>query len=260
MLRRPPPLLAAALRAPLVVAGSAAATIATAYAYRRLGFGFRSGPTFQQSVTICIVRALTRRLRRGGLHTAEPPSVAHKYPHIEAKTSGKHFVNAVLAFLDDVGGFCSAQGPAWFSFCQYLLLCKELSIAVSFKPGKTEPPSSMMIYLGIVCDCQQGIVALDEDRVRDLQEKIANVKISETLTVVELQSLTGILVFCSVVIRLGRLHYHALIDAVTTLGPHPRPSDCLHMQMLRQSHRPDGEKWFRRAMQHGSRHQTFPLF
>ena len=71
------------------------------YAYRRLGFGFRSGPTFQQSVTICIVRALTRRLRRGGLHTAEPPSVAHKYPHIEAKTSGKHFVNAVLAFLDE---------------------------------------------------------------------------------------------------------------------------------------------------------------
>ena len=194
------------------------------YAYRRLGFGFRSGPTFQQSVTICIVRALTRRLRRGGLHTAEPPSVAHKYPHIEAKTSGKHFVNAVLAFLDDVGGFCSAQGPAWFSFCQYLLLCKELSIAVSFKPGKTEPPSSRMIYLGIVCDCQQGIVYLDEDRVRDLQERIANVKISETLTVVELQSLTGILVFCSVVIRLGRLHYHALIDAVTKLGPHPRPS------------------------------------
>jgi hypothetical protein len=37
-------------------------------------------------------------------------------------------------------------------------------------------------------------------------------------------------------------------------------ADCLHMQMLRQSHRPDGEKWFRRAMQHGSRHQTFPLF
>ncbi len=55
------------------------------YAYRRLGFGFKSGPTHQQSVTISIVRALTWRLTRAGLKCATAPSVDHKYDHIRSK-------------------------------------------------------------------------------------------------------------------------------------------------------------------------------
>lgn len=194
------------------------------YAYTRLGFGFKSGPTHQQSMTISVVRALSRRLRKAGLLCAAPPSVAHKYEHIQAKPAGAQFVNGILAFLDDVGGFSSALGPAWFSFSHYLCICRELSLAVSFKPGKTEPPADVMIYLGIQCDCKRGLIALDEDRLADLRTKLTAITVNTSLTVREVQSIIGVLVFCSVVIRLGRLHYHALIDAVTELGPNPRPT------------------------------------
>ena len=70
-------------------------------AFRRLGFGFRSGPSQQQSSTIAVVRALSRRLVAAGLNTANPPAMNHIYPEPRAASHGMHFVNALLAFLDD---------------------------------------------------------------------------------------------------------------------------------------------------------------
>lgn len=80
-----------------------------------------------------------------------------------------------------------------------------------------------MVYLGILCDCKRGIVSLDKERVQELQQKMAAIQIGDSLSVREVQSLIAVLVFCSVVIRLGRVHYNALIDVVAALGPHPRP-------------------------------------
>jgi hypothetical protein len=57
--------------------------------------------------------------------------MSHRYPHIAAKRPGSHFVSALLAFLDDLGGFNGTPASAWFSFVHYLLLCKELSLPVA---------------------------------------------------------------------------------------------------------------------------------
>jgi hypothetical protein len=178
------------------------------YAYRRLGFGFRAGPSQQQSTTIAVVRALTRRLQRAGLQTAEPPAANHKYPHIVAKRSGSHYVNALLSFLDDVGGFSSSLPSAWFSFVSYLLLCRELSLSVALKPGKTDPPATLLMYLGVNFDAKRGVIFLDEKRLDKLRADLDETEDAEFLTVVQIQRLIGVLVFCSVVIRLGRVHCH----------------------------------------------------
>ena len=192
-------------------------------AFRRLGFGFRSGPSQQQSSTIAVVRALSRRLVAAGLNTANPPAMNHVYPEPRAASQGMHFVNALLAFLDDLGGFCSSRAAAWYSFATYLVLCHRLRLKVSFKPGKTISPVQILHYLGFDCDMIQGIVALDVERIAELLVKLQRALTVDSLSVQETLSLIGVLVFCSVVIRVGRVHYRALIDAVTALGPNPSP-------------------------------------
>lgn len=190
------------------------------YVYKRLGFGFRSGPSHQQTLTIAVVRALSRRLQRRGLSTAEPPALSHHYPHLWAEHH-QHRVNGILAFLDDVGSFCSSPAAAWYSFATYLLLCQELSLGVALKPGKTDGPGQVLHYLGINCDLGNGVISLDEARLAELRKRLAAVDLADKVSVRELQSLAGVLVFCSVVIPTGKTHYHALFDAIADLGPHP---------------------------------------
>jgi len=191
------------------------------YGYRRLGFGFKSGPTVQQSTTVCVIRALTRRLVAGGLGVATPPSVNHHYPHISAQQGNR--VNALLAFLDDVGAFNGTLGAAWYSFAHYLLLCHELGLVVSFKEGKTMCPDALLHYLGFDCDFRAMTISLHAERVAALRAMLDEVCAADFITVGTALSLVGTLVFCSAVIRIGRVHYRAIIDAVSELGPNPAP-------------------------------------
>ena len=61
------------------------------------------------------------------------------------------------------------------------------------------------------------------ERIAELLVKLQRALTVDSLSVQETLSLIGVLVFCSVVIRVGRVHYRALIDAVTALGPNPSP-------------------------------------
>lgn len=191
------------------------------WAFDRLGFGFRGGPSAQQSTTISVVRALTRTLTAAGLHGAPPPSMDHSYLPTQAAPTGSHWVNANLAFLDDIGSFNGSRASAWFGFAHYLMLCHRLSLVISFKEGKTVSPTQLLHYLGFNCDHVAGTISLDANRVSDLLAKLTAFRNANTMTVGEALSLVGVLVFCSTVIRVGRTHYRALIDAITSLGPDP---------------------------------------
>eukprot|EP01043_Picozoa_sp_COSAG02_P061267 COSAG02_NODE_8198_length_2665_cov_1.514419_1_plen_387_part_10 len=179
------------------------------YGYKRLGFGFKSGPSQQQSTTLVVVRALHRRLREAGMSTSGLPSLDHQYPQIHSARSGAHRLNAALAFLDDVGGFSASLPAAWFSFSHYLLLCWELSLGVAFKPGKTDVPTQLLHFLGFDCDFVRMEVSLHADRIHDLRKSLHRVASASSVTVRDLASLVGVLVFCSVVIRIGKVHYRA---------------------------------------------------
>ena len=191
------------------------------YAYTRLGFGFRNGPSHQQSATIAVLRALSRRLEAAGLSTAQPPAMDHHYPHVSAGETGTDCVNALLAFLDDVGGFCGSRPAAWYSFALYLLLCHELQLGVSFKEGKTDEPRQLLPYLGFLVDHARMTISLDAKRVAAIQATLQRVVAADTITVGDALSLVGVLVFASTVIVIGRVHYRALLDAIAALGPRP---------------------------------------
>jgi hypothetical protein len=201
------------------------------YAYRRLGFGFCSGPSQQQSTTLAVVRALTRRLSQSKLACADPPGLNQRYPFIRAPRQGSHQVSALLGFLDDLGGFNGTKASAWFSFVHYLLLCRQLSLPVALKPGKTDPPGDVLLFLGITFDFKRGIIYLDEERVEKLRKELDDADKATDLSVRQLQSLIGVMVFCSLVIRLGKLHYHSLIDALVELGPLPHPKKRVSLSL-----------------------------
>jgi hypothetical protein len=194
------------------------------FGYRRLGFGFKSGPSQQQSTTLSVVRAMMRRLRAAGLGTASPPALDHSYPRIHAAAEGTQRLNAALAFLDDVGGFSASLPAAWFSFSAYLVLCLELSLGVAFKAGKTDVPTQMLHFLGFDCDFVRMVVSLHPERVADLRMTLHRIATAPQVMVGDLLSLVGVLVFCSVVIKIGKVHYRALIDVITAMGPRPRAS------------------------------------
>ena len=121
-------------------------------------------------------------------------------------------------FLDDVGCFSSSCSVSWYSFAQYLLLCRELSLGVALKEGKTDGPRQVLHYFGLDCDMVNGVVSLHSERLQELRAKMKAVYVADSVSVREVLSLVGVLVFCSIVIPLGKTHYHALQDAVVALG------------------------------------------
>ena len=125
----------------------------TLYGYRRLGFGFKSGPTHQQSLSVAVLRAVVRRLRSNGLFAAAVAGCDQKYPDTVPRHNSKtrHAVLGMPAFLDDFAGFSTTSAAAWYSFATFLVTALEINLRVSFKPGKTESPASTMEYLGSYC-------------------------------------------------------------------------------------------------------------
>eukprot|EP01045_Picozoa_sp_COSAG04_P029392 COSAG04_NODE_4817_length_1880_cov_8.916625_2_plen_136_part_00 len=52
------------------------------------------------------------------------------------------------AFLDDFAGFSTTSAGAWYPFATFLDTALEINLRVSFKPGKTESPASIMGFIG----------------------------------------------------------------------------------------------------------------
>ena len=189
------------------------------YVYKSLGFGFKSGPHQQQQTTLAIVRVALRRMRGAGLSTPVSPSLDHSYPVISAAPHGVHAVNVLLSFLDDTGGFASSRAAAWLSFVHYITTCFDLGYPVACKEGKTESPATFLHFLGFDVDCESMTVSLHPERVDEIRDKLITFASRDSMSLKEGQSLVGILVFASTVIRIGRLYYRALLDAINDLGP-----------------------------------------
>jgi hypothetical protein len=228
--------------------------------FRRLGFGFAMGPYLQQCLSTCIVRGLYRELGRRGLACPSPPpfdapqcthfprpspDAAKGDPEPECfgrhgeSERGRHRVQEprhaltnCLSFLDDYGGFSNSFLAGSFSFAVFLQMTFACGIVVSGKPGKTEPPKPAgdeegTIYLGFVIICALLVIKLDEDRTRSLHDKFDAIETAGSITVKALDSLVGVLVFCSLVVSCARVAYQGLLAARRGLGPKVRKSDVL---------------------------------
>jgi hypothetical protein len=133
------------------------------------------------------------------------------------------------AFLDDFAGFSTTSAAAWYSFATFLVTALEINLRVSFKPGKTESPASIMEYLGFMTCTKTMTVFLSADRVTSIRAKLAAAAGASKMKLQDMMSLVGTLVFASTVIRVGRTHYRELIDAMVAAGPKASPSSLLEI-------------------------------
>jgi len=219
----------------------------TVYSFRRLGFGFKLGCYVQQCVAIMLSRALVRRLTRLGLKCGKAPlynepqpknypvqRLGEKRDRRAAKMSNKRKPSwakkgdpeftAILSYLDDFGGVCdegTLDGDLLvgdFSFLHFLSITKEVGCVVAAQRDKTERATrDQQIYLGFEVICRDLCIKLDENRIEDMVKLLDGVMSSSTITVKELLSLIGILVFAALVIQGARFAYAGLLDKVRSL-------------------------------------------
>ena len=72
-------------------------------------------------------------------------------------------------------------------------------------------PDALLHYLGFDCDFRSMTISLHAERVTALRALLDEVCAADSITVGTALSLVGTLVFCSAVIRIGRVHYRAII-------------------------------------------------
>jgi len=174
-----------------------------------------------------------RKVERQGLHCGEQPEYNTPQPKnypVERQEERRHFTHgkgrrrkrrkgekvkregqpeltAVLSYLDDFGGVSNEGNhheptkAGDFSFLHFLALTKRIGCVIASEAGKTERPTRHeQIYLGFEVVCKLLCVRLDPDRIKSMVILIDGFIKRDTISVKELTSLIGLLVFAAVVI------------------------------------------------------------
>jgi hypothetical protein len=207
------------------------------WCYKRGCFGFKNLPYFQQSVTVALIRATVRRLRKSGLATGDPPSYTQHFPYNRPGNHWSHYHTTLLGFLDDIAGVANSMKAATLGFLTLIWICHSVGVKVSTKPGKTVPPSTEdMVWLGYLLSLKTLTISLEADRCAKLYATMSGIQGKGELSMHELQSLIGVLVFmCSV---LGmKVYYRSMIELLIA-------SRGQHRITLSEEVRSDIGKWF----------------
>ena len=218
------------------------------YVYRRSFFGFAPAPAMQQTLAVALCRITTRRLRRRGLACGDPVGWNQCWAsaHPDAPTcdqrgetaaeqdmgrgpaaynrpplAGSDSLVTVLAYLDDFwGGTSGRPEAATFSFMHFLSICEDLGVRL--KTSKMAPPATEGLFLGVHCSLPDMSISLGADRIIELSGRLRALLAESTVTIGELMSVVGVLVFCSVVIPAARCFYRRLLDALKADGARQR--------------------------------------
>lgn len=121
----------------------------------------------------------------------------------------------ILHYLDDFLFMEPASTPSpGKTLKQFQTTCKELGVPLSEE--KTVAPTTNLIFLGVEFDTQDMVMKLPEKKLMELRSKIHEVMNKKKVSLVELQSLLGLLNFACRVIAPGRAFCRRLINA--TIG------------------------------------------
>jgi hypothetical protein len=98
-------------------------------------------------------------------------------------------------------------GKANSNDCQSLMItfiniCNKLQVPIADE--KTEGPTCVMEYLGLTIDIREMTVKIPDKKMKELLVLIREVAFSEKVTLKKLQSLCGVLAFCTRAIPAGR--------------------------------------------------------
>lgn len=185
--------------------------VETWWGYRSLGFGFALGPYWQQCLAVACMRATVMQCAEAGCIVTD---LAQYDQHQKVATPARrgHQLTAVLALLDDFAFFATSKKMTHFAWVRFLHITGQMGIVVSPKPGKTDPPCTSMIYLGIEINLRNMTVKLHEERVVAMRERLTELHEQTEVSKKQLQSIIGVLVFATCVIRCGRAAYSHLLQ------------------------------------------------
>jgi len=163
----------------------------------RLMFGLRHGP----EVATRFTRALVWLLRKCGWH-------------------------ATHGMLDDFYVQSSDEVHCWLGWLFMMRVLTHVGFAVNFGATKTLPPAHVQLLWGVEVDLSTMELRLDSQRVARLREQLRSVRKTRGRqrprpTRRELDSLLGRLVWCSAVVRGGKLHTnHLRLATLHGAAPH----------------------------------------
>lgn len=69
---------------------------------------------------------------------------------------------------------------------------------------KTEGPTTILEYLGLTIDTQNMVAKISADKMKELLNQIKTVASAKKVTLKQLQSLCGLLAFCTKALPAGR--------------------------------------------------------
>ena len=180
------------------------------YAFRRGSYGYRNLPSLAQTLVVSIIRAATRRMLQAGLKCGVPPSFDHHCTFNRPASRG-HQHTGMYGILDDVCGVATTHKAATFGFLMYCWLTFSLGYKLSKKPGKTVPPSTdEMVFIGYLLSLKKMTASLEPARIAKLIATMDAIILRNELTLHELQSLLGVLVFCCTILGM-RTYYRSFI-------------------------------------------------
>ena len=187
------------------------------YAFRRGSYGYSNLPSLAQTLVVSIIRAVTRRLLQAGLKCGIPPTFDHHCTFNRPSMRG-HQHTGMYGILDDVCGVATTQKAATFGFLMYCWITFSLGYKLSQKPGKTVPPSTdEMVFVGYLLSLKRMDASLEPARILKMMKTMDDIVTKGELTLHELQSLLGVLVFCCTILGM-RAYYRSFIVMIKTFN------------------------------------------
>ena len=128
-----------------------------------------------------------------------------------------------MQYLDDFAGWASSRTVADKAYLVFQIVCRELGVKLQDNPLKTTPPTQVLEFLGVVFTLVDGDmhVSLSVERVTKLLETLTSINLARDVSVKELQSVLGVMVFCATVIGAAKPYMRRMFNELRSLGPRP---------------------------------------
>ena len=166
----------------------------------------------------------------GSISCAHFQSISDALAHIQKHKTGRKAIN----YLDDFlfAAFCRALCDGQLK--EFIEICEELGIPIAIE--KTEWGSTCMVFLGLLIDTKNKLVAIPANKVERAKELIQKMLMVKKVKMYQIQKLCGFLNFLCRCIVPGRAFTRRLYAYTANLKPH-------HHVHVNREIRSDLEMW-----------------
>lgn len=118
--------------------------------------------------------------------------------------------NELCPYVDDLVGV-SPEDQANHLFNSLLDIVQDVGLMPSQTPGHIVTPTDVCIVLGFLLDLRDNTIAIPCEKLKSIITLLIQWSTKTSATKRQIQSLTGKILFCSKVIRSGRLHLNRML-------------------------------------------------